>query len=243
MREEKLVTELATEWGIQDLKTDTLASYFYVDSVNFTPKAALLEQFPNKQWDKETQLLTADSTAGIWFTGRFLPSQKYPEGFIFDTNIASVYKEFYGRRPGYAANDKSSFSVLSYTPSDENDKKNYFPAFNVAIPKLRRGQWYRIVFTSVYGYGIQGLSAALQDEQANYNAYIDYMYSSMYYGSYGGYGDYYGGYMDPYYGGYGGNYFGSSISTTEEEDGAIVTEVQPYTPLVFEIYIETEDED
>lgn len=244
-REEKLVVDHAASWGLGE--TDTLTAFFYVDSLNFTPSAELLENYPNKPRItgdngkySDSYALTVDSTANIWFVGRFL------DGFIFDTNIESVYNEFYNRKAfnGYKANEKT-LSVLSYTP--KNDKGKRISAFYTTIPKLRRGQWYRFVFTSVYGYGATGQSSALQDQQDYYDYYMQYMYNSMYYnnygGGYGGYGDYgYGSYYDNYYNSGYNNYYNYPTSSSEEEDVAIVTEIQPYTPLVFEIYIDPEDE-
>lgn len=232
-REEKLVTERATiDWGLAE--ADTLARFLYVDSLSdFAQRAGLLDQYPNKPWDKETQLLTADSTARIRFVGRFL------DGFIFDTNIQSVYDGFYNRRIGQDyLPDEKTLSALSFKASDDEEK--YIPAFAKTIPKLRRQQWYRLVFTSAYGYGGTGLSAALQEQQEYQNAYLSYMYNSMYYNnmmSNGGYG----GYYDNYYG-Y-GDYYGYSSSgySTEEDEQEIITEIQPYTPLIFDIYIETEE--
>jgi hypothetical protein len=245
--EEGLVKQHAMDrWGRGEL--DTLAPGMWFDTINFTPRADLLAKFPKIEPYSKEYALTADSTAKIWYIGRFLPTAEYPLGFVFDTNIESVYEEFYNRRKNqnYTAQSKT-FEALSYKPS--TDQESYIAAFYRAIPKLRRGQWSRIVFPSSYGYGATGLSKALQDQQEYYNTMMSqyYMYSSMYggyggyggygYGSgYGGYGDYgYGSYYDPYNSYY--NYSTSGYST-EESEKTIVTEIQPYTPLVFEIYIE-----
>ncbi len=235
--EETQVLDHATlRWGLAE--TDTIATMIYVDTLNFHPRADLLKQFPQKPFVPE-YALTADSTAKIWFVGRFL------DGFIFDTNIETIHDEFYKRRIGenYLPND-ASFTALSYTP--QTQKSSYISAFYQAIPDLRRGQWSRIVFTSAYGYGATGLSKAIQQQQEYYSAYAQqYMYSSMmnsmygnsYYNNYGS-NYYYGGY------GYGGmydyyNYSTSGYSETTTEQ-IITTEIQPYTPLIFELYIEAD---
>jgi hypothetical protein len=241
--EENLVRRFAMDvWGKGETEADTLAIGFWVDTTNFVQRSDLLAKFPNKEPYKKEYGLTADSTASIWYIGRFLPTAEYPKGFIFDTNIPEVYEEFYNRRKhqNYTAQSKT-FEVLSYKPSE--DQSNFIPAFYRAIPKLRKGQWSRIVFPSSYGYGATGLSKAIKDQQEYYAQMVSqyYMYNSMYnsYGSYGGYGGYgYGGYGY----GYGGyydymNYSTSGYSETESEQ-TVMTEIQPYTPLMFEIYIE-----
>ncbi len=258
-KEEQLVADLAgVDWGLAE--KDTIAKHFYVDTLNFTPRAHLLEKFPVTPAEKctDADTLGLESTAKIWFIGKFLPSKQYPKGFIFDTNIETVYDEFYNRRENenYKATAKT-FGVLSYTPS--SDEKDYISAFHKAIPSLRRGQWSRLVFTSAYGYGVTGLSKNLQDQQAYYDAYMSMYAQSMMYGNYGGYGGYGGGYGGGYYnnyydnyyyggyGGYGGAYdyydYSPSYYSETKTEQQIITEIQPYTPLVFEIYIESGTKD
>ena len=246
--EEKLVEKYATEqWGLS--LADTVAIGLYVDTVNFRPRADLLEMFPNKDFIKEYGL-TMDSTATIWFVGKFLPSPEYPEGFIFDTNIPAVYEKFANRRIGenYIPQERT-LSALSYKPAENPEDETAIAAFRRTIPKLRRGLWSRIVFPSSYGYGATGHSKALEDQEERQAQVLNmYAYSSMYsdyggYGGYGGYGDYYGsGYGS--YGSYGydpyASYLAASMSTLSqsEDQQTVITEILPYTPLVFEIYIE-----
>ncbi len=242
--EEELVSRRALQdWGLT--VADTLSALLYIDSVHldnldrkFKPRADIEAQFPNRQY-RRIDSLGVDSLAKIRFIGKFLE-----DGFIFDTNIQSVHDEFYNRRADedYPAKDKN-LVALSFTPS--TDKSNFIPAFNVAIPKMRRGLWYRLVFTSAYGYGATGLSARLRQEQEYYRQYMSYVYSSMYYNNmYGnGYGGY-GGYYDNYYGDiYNNPYldYSSSAYSQNKQEQQIITEIQPYTPLVFEIYIEPID--
>lgn len=265
--EEDIVKRFAMErWG--KAETDTLAPCFWLDTINFHPRADLLEQFPNKplvdeNGDSNRYGLTADSTARFWFVGRFLPTPEYPDGFIFDTNIPLVHEEFYDRRKSQNYPSKeTNLSAISYRPADDSEEKmSVIAAFYRAIPTLRKGQWSRIVFPSSYGYGATGQSKALQDfqkEQAEtlnmlsmYSMYSNYGYGGGY-GGYGGYGYGYGDYG--YYGGGGYGYgydpyspyldYSMSGYSQEEEEQIIVTEIPPFTPLMFEIYIEApEDEE
>jgi len=233
--EEERVEQFATtRWG--KAVADTLAPGFYIDTINFHPRADLLERFPQREFKKE-YALTADSTARVWYIGRLLPSPEYPRGFIFDTNIASVYEEFFGRRrnENYPANEKTA-AVMSYNPTANREKD--IAGWFRAVPELRRGQWSRIVFTSSYGYGVIGMSASvkLRQKQMAQMAQM-FSYSRMYGGMYGGYG---GGYDY----GYGGGYYPSMnmYDNVSAEDIGLVTTIQPYTPLIFEIYIETLDQ-
>ena len=58
-------------------------------------------------------------------------------------------------------------------------------------------------------------------------------------GGYGGYGGYYNNYYDSYY--Y-NNLYNNSYGMSEEESGpTITTEVLPYTPLIWQVYVEPRD--
>ena len=227
--EEEVVDYASQRWGLG--ATDTIATCFFVDTLGFRPRAELLERFPEKEWDEDFAI-TADSTARVWYVGRFL------DGFIFDTNIELIHDEFYNRRlaEGYEPRE-GSFEALEYTASRDED--SYIPAFFQAIPDLRRGQWSRIIFPSAYGYGAVGLSKAAQEQQEDLNAYTDYyMQMSMMQGMYGGgyYNNYYGGYMGGAMPGY--MNYGTSGYSEQESEQTISTEILPYTPLIFELYIE-----
>ncbi len=237
--EEKLVTHRALDqWMLTE--ADTLSALLYVDSVHIdNPNGSKFRPRADIEAHRRADSLGVDSLAKIRFIGKFL------DGFIFDTNIKTIYDEFYNRRAGdgYPAKD-NNFTSLDFKPSTDLNK--YIPAFDLAIPKLRRGLWYRLVFTSAYGYGATGLSARVRQEQAERKQYLEFVYSNMYYNSmynnhgYGGYGSYYdnyygGNYYDPYY-----NYSTSGYSSNTQEQ-QVITEIQPYTPLIFEIYIEPVD--
>jgi hypothetical protein len=251
-REEKLVKDKATGpageggWGLteanllpkseaeieeaaenEDTEDDgKFFEHFYIDSMYRDSEAVPL--------DVKTQLLTVDSTARIWYVGKFL-NKPGEEEFIFETNIKEVYDKFYNRQPGYEAQENDDVGIVkTYRPID--DESSEIPAWYDMIPKMRRGRWYRVVFASSYGYGATGYSAAVETNRAYYDYYMQMMASSYMYGSggygYGSYGSsYYNSYYNPYYSDY-------SYLNYDTEDPGVMTEVQPYTPLIYEIYIE-----
>lgn len=239
--EEETVERFARDrWGKG--RADTLAKGFYIDTVNFRP-ADLLAEFPQRDYDARYRM-TADSTARVWYVGRFLPTPEYPDGFIFDTNIASVYEGFFGRRrnQNYPPQAKT-MEALSYNiiGKDEKDDNGKIGAWGEVMPKLRRGQWCRMIFTSSYGYGYLGYSKDLLQQQLQLeNYYAQVSYYSMYGGYGGGYGGYGGGYG--YGSGYGYDPYGYTNMLMNQQSSSqikgVITEVQPYTPLMFDIYVE-----
>jgi len=231
--EEETVERFARDtWGKE--RKDTLAKGMYIDTVAFRPRAELLAKFPQMEFDKKLGL-TSDSTAKIRYIGRFLPTAEYPEGFVFDTNIREVYDSFYNRRKNenYTAKSKKaeSFTALSYNiiGKDETDDNDLIGAYAKVMPKLRRGQWCRMVFTSGYGYGALGMSRDIILQQQYNNQLMQiYSYSSMYGGGYGsGYG------YNPYY-----SMPWLNTQQVTAKDLGVVTEIQPFTPLIFDIYLE-----
>lgn len=179
-----------------------------------------------------------DGTAKIWYITRFL------DGFIIDTNIDEVKQIVYGEV-------LSTGSAESYTPSSGGK----ITAWYYTVPNLKYGQWAAMVTTSTNAYGSVGVSGTTKTSTSNSgysSSYLDYLnllsYSNGYYGNNGYYGGYYGdyfggygsGYYNPYYG-YGYGYdTGSSSETTSS--ATVITEVPPFTPLIFELYIEPQDE-
>lgn len=227
--EEETVERFARDlWGKE--RKDTLAKGLYIDTVAFRPRASLLEKFPQMEFDKKLGL-TADSTAKVWYIGRFLPTPEYPNGFVFDSNITEVYDGFFNRRKNenYTA-QKKTLAALSYNIIGENetDDNKLIGAYGKVMPKLRRGQWCRMVFTSSYGYGSLGMSRDLILAQQRQNEIMQYYsYASMYGGGYGS-----GMGYNPY------AMQGLYTQQSSSSDLGVVTEVQPYTPLIFDIYIE-----
>ena len=149
-RENKLVADYATQQWGMS-PTDTLLTNFYLDK-DFVTTAALGDT------------LTVDSTAYIYYKGYYL------DGFVFDSNIDSVQLRAFG--------EITTSEPLTYKASA--DEKEYIKAFYKAIPGMRYGQWGRMVFTSIYGYGATGYSAALQEEYDSYNNYMSYLYANLY---------------------------------------------------------------
>lgn len=204
----------------------------YKDSQRYADMAA----FDKKLWDvlnkkfadmisktseADAKEVTDDNSAIIWYVGRFL------DGFIFDTNIDEV------RELAFSDAGSTSGSSISYSVSSNKDE--YINAWALAIPKLKYGRWGAIITTSGYAYGTNGVSggtsstsssnAAAYNSLANlYNYYS--MMGSAYYNpySYYNYYNYYGGYT---------NYY-----DYEETTATIETEIPPYAPLVFYVFIE-----
>ncbi len=187
-------------------------------------------------YDRDGGLVGDDKTASVWYICRTL------DGFIVDTNIAEVKDIIY-------ATTASTGSAISYNA--ESDEKSYIAAWFYSIPMMRYGSWNAIVTASSYAYGSSGSGGTTTTSSSSssssyydyYNSYNNYYggyggYGGYGYGGYGGYGSYYGNsYYDPsYY-----NYGGSSSSTTTTT--TVSTEILPYSPLLFQIYVVASDED
>lgn len=195
--------------------------------------AALVERFgAGITYDEvlEADSLKKKSTAKVWYVGRFL------DGFIFDTNIDEVKEIIYGKV-------ETKGEALSFTTTDPLDN-DYILAWNYSLPTLRRGQWATILTVSTYAYGLDGQTGSTTSTTTNSNqAYYDYAnyYNYMnYMNSYYGYGygsmynnGYYG--YDPYYYGYNYNYSSEDTSVTVVTTS---TEIQAYTPLIFQVFVE-----
>lgn len=208
-----------------------------MDEINTKIAAALKERFDedNEYVGADIKTLDADSvkldgTAKIWYIGRFM------DGFIFDTNIDEVKEIIYGTVA-------SKGSALSYTPSSGG----LIQAFYYTVPNLKFGQWAALITTSTYGYGATGQvgtsssSSSGGGYSSSYYDYLNYMnYSNSYYGnSY--YGGYYNNYYNNYYGGYYGNYGYDTSSSSTTTTTTVSTEILPYTPLIFQFYVEPKE--
>lgn len=196
---------------------------------------ALRERFGEGRLDGDSVKMTG--TAHVWYIGRFL------DGFIFDTNIDEVKELIYGKV-------ESAGSAISITP--ESDRSSYVDSWYYTVSQLRYGQWAAIVGTSIYNYGASGQTGTTTTTTTS-NGYSDssyydmlnyYNYMNSYYGNYY-YGGYYNNYYDNYYYGYYDNYYydnsytssGNTTTTT-----SVSTEIQSYTPLLFQFYIEEKAE-
>lgn len=182
----------------------------------------------------DSDSVTLDGKAKIWYIGRFL------DGFIFDTNIPGVRRLIYGET-------KTTGSPLEYTPSGTTTK--LIDAWYYSVPILRFGQWAAILTTSTNGYGASGKSGATEtsggSSSVNYNDYLNYYsYMNSYYGSNGYYGGYYNDYYNNYmYGLYNNNYNSTTSNNTTSTTTTVSTEIPPFTPLLFQIYIEPANEE
>ena len=176
----------------------------------------------------EADSLNANSSAKVWYIGRFL------DGYIFDTNIDEVKEIIYGEvvTPG---------SALTFATSEPLDN-DYILAWNYALPTLRYGQWATILTASTYAYGYDGQVGSHTSTTTNTNAqydmmnYYNYMnYMNSYYGyNYGGmYNSGYYGY-NPYYYGYDYTYDSDSTVTITTTS----TEIPSFAPLIFQVFIE-----
>lgn len=228
--ENKQVNEYASRrWNLTE--ADTLATGLYLQ---------LMTPFPMKR-DSVIKAGSADSVLTCYYKGYFL------DGFVFDSNIDSVQMRAWGE-------------VMNEGPMEWDMSKNkMIEGFKEACVNACYGDHLRVVFTSAYGYGISGSAAQSITESTedtssladyynylNYYSYMNSMYGSGY-GGYGGYGSYYNNYYNSYYNPYYYNYYNSSSSSSssnssmedEEEEAkvTITTEILPFTPLVFEIWV------
>lgn len=216
-------------WGL--MEKDTVSKGLYVQ---------LMTPFPVKR-DSVIKAGKTDSVLTCYYKGYFL------DGFVFDSNIDSVQMRAWGE-------------VVNEGPMKWDMRQTQMIAgFKEACVRACYGDRMRVVLTSAYGYGISGSAARAVTESSsssssdlydyynylNYYSYMNSMYGGGYgYGGYGGYyNDYYSNYYNPYaYGYYNQSSSSSSNSSSvedekEEEKVTISTEILPFTPLVFEIWV------
>lgn len=112
----------------------------------------------------------------------------------------------------------SSGTAISYCAEDNED--DYITAWFYAIPYMRYGNWAAMVTTSTYAY-----SMGVNGDADYYSYYISYNYYGSDYYSYDSYDD------DDYY-------YSSSSDTS-----SISTEILPFAPLLFQIYVADDDTD
>ena len=177
----------------------------------------------------ENTLITKDGRAKVWYVLRFL------DGFVVDTNIAEIRTLIFDET-------NPTCEVFSYSPSDDEDKEDgnrqAIGAWYYCIPLMHYGSYGQIVTTSGYAYGASGLSGSTTTTESstgttNYNYYNFYNY-------YNYYNSYYN-YYSPYYNYYDYNYYNYDYTIDDAESTTtktISTEILPYTPLVFTLYVE-----
>ena len=165
--------------------------------------------------DENAKEVGDNGSAVIWYIARFL------DGFVLDTNIPEVSELVFG-------SSDSASSAITYNASTNKD--DYVGAWYHCIPKLKYGRWGAIATTSGYAYGAEGISGSTTSTSST--SYYDYGYGYGYYDYY----NYYNSYSYPYYMSY--PIYDTPSYTYDGETGAINTEVQPYTPLLFYVFIE-----
>ncbi len=213
----------------------------------------LIKRFGEGLPPEEAEPADSVSIVDVWYVARML------DGFVIDTNIPEVKKIVYGSDYDTSVPDDATAMEVSITDEDTSDS-SYVDAWNFAIPHLKLGAWNAILTVSSNAYGATGVTGSSSSSSSNsyydyynyynyYNSYYGNSYYNNYYnnyyggmgGMYGGMGGYYNNYYDSYY--YNSMY-GDSYGTSEEEDesaATITTEVQPFTPLIWQVYIEPRD--
>lgn len=185
------------------------------------------------------EVLTTDSLisidkANVWYITRLL------DGYVVDTNIDEVKRIVYGEV-------KSEGSALTFDTTDDAEN-NCILAWNYSLPTMRLGQWASILTVSTYAYGIVGKTGSTKSSSSSTsNSYdwLNYYNYMQYMNSY--YGTSYGGMYNMGYYGYNPYFYGNIYDTTEDDNAVTVvstnTEILPYAPMLFQIYIEPKSEE
>ena len=176
----------------------------------------------------EKNLVTKDGRADVWYVVRFL------DGFVVDTNIAEIRELIFDEKA-------PTCEVFSYSPSDDEGKgeseRQAIGAWYYCIPQMHYGGYGQILTTSGYAYGAAGVSGSTTTETSQSTA-ASYYNAMNYYNYYNSYYNYY----SPYYNYYDYSYYNYNYNYDTEEETTttttISTEILPYTPLVFTIYVE-----
>lgn len=201
-------------------------------SLNQKINDILLERFGEGLEESERgekNLVSKGGRANVWYVLRFL------DGFVVDSNIAEIRKLVFNETDPVC-------EVFSYSPSDDEGKdegeRQAIGAWYYCIPQMHYGAYGQIVTTSGYAYGAAGLSGTTTTETSSSNSAASYYNAMNYYNYYNSYYNYY----SPYYNYYDYNYYNYDYSTSVEDDittkTTISTEILPYTPLVFTIFVE-----
>lgn len=234
-----VATQLHTKYmqphlkGLNHPYSDT-RKYADMEKLNADISKILLDRFgpglSASERDEVTEV-TKEGRANVWYVLRFL------DGFVVDTNIAEI------RTLVFNESDPQC-EVFSYSPTDDADKsaseRSAIGAWYYCIPKMHHGAYGQIITTSGYAYGSAGMSGSTTTESSsNATGYYNPYYNN-YYNYYNSYYNYYSPYYD-YYNYY--NYYDYSTGVDAEvtTKTTIGTEIMPYTPLVFTLYVEPID--
>ncbi|MBR2866995.1 MAG: hypothetical protein IKC12_04675 [Alistipes sp.] len=212
----------------------TTSGVSQLDDVDSRINKALVERFGRGITHDEVldaDSLKVEATAKVWYIGRFL------DGYIFDTNIDEVKEIIYGKV-------ESAGTALDFDTRKPLEN-SYILAWNYSLPTLRYGQWATILTVSTYAYGLQGqvgshTSTTTSNNDAAYYDTMNYYNYMNYMNSYYGYG--YGSMYNNGYYGYNPYYYGYDYSANTNSSTTTVittsTEIQSYTPLIFQVFVE-----
>lgn len=161
----------------------------------------------------------------VWYVLRFL------DGFVADTNIKEIREYLYNDKSG----TDTPFIYRHSEANPDSESSSTISAWYYTMPNMHYDAYGEIITTSGYAYGIAGISASTTTEESSNSAvaYDYYNYYNYYNSYYGGYGGYYNYYNYPSY------YYDYSVGTEDTTvTTTISTEILPYTPLVFTIFVE-----
>lgn len=251
LRPDTLMYQGQTEYKIGKIYgTKSLAQ------INKEIDQVLLKKFGEGLHPADAEPADSVSIADVWYVTRLL------DGFVIDTNIPEIKKIVYGNDYEESVSDNDATALEVSLNEDDTSDSSFVDAWNYAIPHLKLGAWSAILTVSSNAYGATGVTGS--SSSSSYSSYYDYYnyynyYNSYYgnsyynnyynnyyggmYGGYGGYGDYYNNYYDSYY--YNNMYNNSygMDSGEEEESTSITTEVLPYSPMIWQVYVEPRDKE
>ena len=213
-----------------------------LEQVNKEIDAALIKRFGEGIDPSKAEAIDSVYTAKVWYVTRLM------DGFVVDTNIKEVKEIIYA---GETLTDEGE--ALDFTVDGET---SYVDAWLYAIPQMKLGAWNAILTGSSNAYGATGVSGTTSSSSSSssasnyldyynyynyYNSYYGNSYYNNYYNGYYGYGnDYYNNYYyDSYY--YDSYYNNSYYTDTTTTTTTITSEIQAYTPLLWQVYIEPRD--
>ena len=219
----------------------------------------LIKRFGEGLNPAEAEPTDSVTEVNVWYITRKL------DGFIIDTNIPEVQKIVYD---DYVDNgdegDPLEFKISDNL--DDNSLVDAWK-YAIPQMKLGAWNAILTVSSNAYGAtGVSGSkTTSSSSDYADYYNYYNYYnsyYGNGYYnnyyngyyggyggmmGGYGGYGDYgygYGGYGDYYYNNYYNSYYynqmynNSYYTDDTTSTTTVTTEVQPYSPLLWQVYLE-----
>ncbi len=248
--------------GQTEYKSGKIYGTKTLEQINKEVDEALLERFGEGLHPADADPVDSVTNAKIWYVTRLM------DGFIIDTNIPEIKEIIYDDE----ITDKVGTPLDFVTSTPESNSLVDAWKYAIPQMKLGAWNAILTGSSNAYGAtGVAGTTTTSSSSSSMLNNYYDYYnyynyYNSYYgnsyynnyynnyygYGGYGGYGGYpgygYGGYYDNYYNNYYdsyyyNNYYNNSYNYGDTETTTtITTEVQPYSPMIWQVYIEREDE-